>query len=197
MIGRGSISMEPKSIMQAPYPQADERLFDEEAEQKMKFLMELIEKVRALRHELGWGSAKVEIVLACDEQTRQLVEDNFWWLENVGRISAVKFIPPGEKVSPAVSELVGSAEVFIPLDNPAEIERLKERWRKQLEKVEEELARLQARLSNPEFVEKAPAEIVERAREKVSELTRQREHLKFLLGGENAGNMAAQEIGGI
>jgi hypothetical protein len=32
--------MEPKSIMQAPYSQADERFFDEEAEQKMKVLME-------------------------------------------------------------------------------------------------------------------------------------------------------------
>jgi valyl-tRNA synthetase len=32
--------MEPKSIMQVPYPQADERFFDEEAEQKIKFLME-------------------------------------------------------------------------------------------------------------------------------------------------------------
>ncbi len=115
--------MEPKSIMQAPYPQADERFFDEEAEQKMEFLKELIEKIRALRHELGWGSSKVEIVLACDEQTRELVEDNFWWLENLGRISKVKFIPLGEKISPAVSELVGSAEVFIPLNSPAEIEK--------------------------------------------------------------------------
>jgi valyl-tRNA synthetase len=190
MIGRRSISMEPKSIMQAPYPQADERFFDEEAEQQMEFLTKLIEKVRALRHELGWGAAKVEIILACDEQTRKLVEDNFWWLQNLGRISGVKFIPLGEKVSPAVSELVGSAEVFIPLNDPAEIEKLKERWRKQLVKAEEELARLQARLSNPEFIEKAPAEIVEQTREKVSELTRQREHLKSLLG------MAAQEIVG-
>jgi hypothetical protein len=49
----------------------------------------------------------------------------------------VKFIPLGEKVSPAVSELVGSAEVFIPLDNPAEIERLKGRWRKQLVRISE------------------------------------------------------------
>ncbi len=187
--------MEPKSIMQAPYPQADERFFDEEAEQKMEFLMKLVEKIRALRHELGWGSSKVEIVLACDEQTRELVEDNFWWLENLGRISGVKFIPLGEKVSPAVSGLIGPAEVFIPLDSPAEIERLKERWRKQLAKVEEELARLQARLSNHEFVEKAPAEIVERTKERVSELVKQRQHLKSLLGDEIAGNMAAQETG--
>jgi valyl-tRNA synthetase len=170
--------MEPKSIMQAPYPQADERLFDDEAEEKMKFLMKLVEKVRALRHELGWGSAKVEIVLACDEQTQKLVEDNFWWLENIGRISKVKFIPLGEKISPAVSELVGSAEVFIPLDSPAEIERLKERWRKQLAKVEEELSRLQARLSNPQFREKAPAEIVEQTKERIAELMRQKENLK-------------------
>ena len=183
--------MKPKSIMQAPYPQADGRFFDEEAEQKMKFLMELIEKIRALRHELGWGSAKVEIVLACDEQTRELVEDNFWWLENLGRISGIKFIPLGEKVSPAVSGLVGSAEVFIPLNDSAEIERLKERWRKQLVKVEEELARLQARLSNPEFVNKAPTEIVEQTKEKISELVKQREHLKSMLGEENAGDMAS------
>jgi valyl-tRNA synthetase len=191
MIGRRSVSVEPKSIMQTPYPQADERLFDEEAEQKMKFLMELVEKVRALRHELGWGSAKVEIALACDEQTREIVEDNFWWLENLGRISGIKFIPLGEKVEPAVSELVGSAEVFIPLNSPAEIEKLKERWRKQLAKVEEELTRLQARISNPEFVEKAPAEIVERTKERISELVKQREHLKSLLGEENAGDMAS------
>ena len=183
--------MEPKSIMQAPYPQADERFFDDEAEQKMQFLMELVEKVRALRHELGWGSVKVEIILACDEQTRELVEDNFWWLENLGRISGVKFIPLGEKVFPAVSELVGSAEVFIPLDNPAETERLKERWRKQLAKVEEELARLQARVSNPEFVSRAPAEIVERTKERISEIVKQREHLKSLLGEENASDLAS------
>ncbi len=189
--------MEPKSIMQAPYPQADERLFDEEAEQKMKFLMELVEKVRTLRHELGWGAAKVEIVLACGEQIRELVEDNFWWLENLGRISGVKFIPLGEKVSPAVSELVGSAEVFIPLDSPAEIGRLKDRWRKQLAKVEEELVRLQARLSNPEFVEKAPAEIVGQTKERISELVKRRDHLKSLLGEENAGDLATQESSGI
>lgn len=152
----------------------------------------MVEKVRALRHELGWGAAKVEIVLACDEQTRELVEDNFWWLESVGRISAVKFIPLGEKVSPAVSELVGSAEVFIPLDSPAKIEKLKERWRKQIVKIEEELTRLQARLSNPAFVKKAPAEIVERTKERISELVKQ-QHLKSLLGEENAGDMAAQK----
>jgi len=189
--------MEPKSIMQAPYPQADERFFDEEAEQKMEFLIELVEKVRALKHELGWGSSKVEIVLACDEQTRKLIEDNFWWLENLGRISKVKFIPLGEKVSPAVSELVGPVEVFIPLDSPAEIEKLKERWRKQLVKVEEELARLQTRISNLEFVRKAPAEIVERTKERISELVKQQEHLKFLLGEESAGDMAAQKTGGV
>lgn len=197
MIGRRSRDMEPKSIMQAPYPQADERFFDNEAEEKMKFLMELVEKVRALRHELGWGSAKVEIILACDEQTQELVEDNFWWLENFGRISKVEFIPFGEKISPAVSELVGSAEVFIPLHDPAEAERLKERWRKQLAKVEEELTRLQARVSNPEFVGKAPAEIVERTKEKISELVKQREHLKSLLDEENVGGLATQEISGV
>jgi valyl-tRNA synthetase len=61
----------------------------------------------------------------------------------------------------------------------------------------EELARLQARLSNPEFVEKAPAEIVEQTKERISELVKRREHLKSLLGGKNAGDLATQESNGV
>ncbi|MEZ8218304.1 valyl-tRNA synthetase [Candidatus Fervidibacteria bacterium JGI MDM2 SSWTFF-3-K9] len=167
------------ALMVAKYPEADERFFDEEAEQQMAFLMELVRKVRAIRADLGIPTAKVDIVLACDdERIPKLVEGNLWWLQFVGRINEVRFIRLGETVPQAVSELVNSAEVFVPLSGIVDISKLKERWQKRLKELTRELERVQVRLSNPQFVERAPAEIVEAERQRLAELTQQKEALE-------------------
>jgi valyl-tRNA synthetase len=174
-----SESAELKALMVAEYPEADERFFDEEAEQQMAFLMELVRKVRAIRADLGIPTAKVDIVLACDdERIPKLVEENLWWLRFVGRINEVRFIRFGETVPQAVSELVNSAEVFVPLSGIVDISKLKERWQKRLNELTRELERVQVRLSNPQFVERAPAEIVEAERQRLAELTQQKEALE-------------------
>jgi len=174
-----SESAELKALMVAEYPEADERFFDEEAEQQMAFLMELVRKVRAIRADLGIPTAKVDIVLACDdERIPKLVEENLWWLRFVGRINEVSFIRFGETVPQAVSELVNSAEVFVPLSGIVDISKLKERWQKRLNELTKELERVQVRLSNPQFVERAPAEIVEAERQRLAELTQQKEALE-------------------
>jgi valyl-tRNA synthetase len=168
-----------KALIVAEYPEADERFFDEEAEQQMAFLMELVRKVRAIRADLGIPTAKVDIVLACDdERIPKLVEENLWWLRFVGRINEVRFIRFGETVPQAVSELVNSAEVFVPLSGIVDISKLKERWQKRLNELTKELERVQVRLSNPQFVERAPAEIVEAERQRLAELTQQKEALE-------------------
>jgi valyl-tRNA synthetase len=170
---------EPKALIVAEYPETDERFFDEEAEQQMAFLMELVRKVRAIRADLGIPTAKVDIVLACDdERIPKLVEENLWWLRFVGRINEVRFIRFGETVPQAVSELVNSAEVFVPLSGIVDISKLKERWQKRLNELTKELERVQVRLSNPQFVERAPAEIVEAERQRLAELTQQKEALE-------------------
>jgi valyl-tRNA synthetase len=170
---------EPKALIVAEYPEVDERFFDEEAEQQMAFLMELVRKVRAIRADLGIPTAKVDIVLACDdERIPKLVEENLWWLRFVGRINEVRFIRFGETVPQAVSELVNSAEVFVPLSGIVDISKLKERWQKRLNELTKELERVQVRLSNPQFVERAPAEIVEAERQRLAELTQQKEALE-------------------
>ena len=168
-----------KALMVAKFPEADERSFDEEAEQQMAFLMELVRKVRAIRADLGIPTAKVDIVLACDDEgLRKLVEENLWWLQFVGRIKEVGFVRFGETVPQAVSELVNSAEVFVLLSGIVDISKLKERWQKRLSELTRELERVQVRLSKPQFVERAPAEIVEAERQRLAELTQQKEALE-------------------
>ncbi|MCS7192376.1 MAG: class I tRNA ligase family protein, partial [Armatimonadetes bacterium] len=167
------------ALMVANYPEVDERLFDDEAEKQMAFLMELVRRVRAIRADLGIPTAKVDILLACDsEEISQLVSENLWWLQFVGRINDVKFIRFGETISQAVSELVNSTEVFIPLAGVIDIGKLKERWQKRLNELAKELERIKTRLSNPQFLERAPAEVVEAERQRLTELQTQSETLQ-------------------
>lgn len=162
------------ALMVAKYPEADERFYDDEAERRMEFLMELVRRVRAIRADLGIPTAKVDIVLACDgEEIPQLVRDNLWWLQFVGRINEVKFVKAGETVPQAVSELVNSTEVFVPLTGIVDIGKLRERWKKRLGELERDLERVKARLSNPQFVERAPADVVNAERQRLSELQTQ------------------------
>ncbi len=174
--GRGT---EGRALIVAKYPEADERFFDDEAERQMAFLMELVRRVRAIRADLGIPTAKVDIVVACDDgQIQQLISDNLWWLQFVGRINEVRFVRSGETVPQAVSDLVDSAEVFVPLAGVVDIGKLKERWQKRLSELARELERVQARLSNPQFVERAPTEVVFAERQRLTELQQQRETLE-------------------
>jgi valyl-tRNA synthetase len=169
---------DPQSLMVAKYPEADERFFDDEAERQMAFLMELVRRVRAIRADLGIPTAKVDIVLACDEESiPQLVSENLWWLQFVGRVNSVRFVRSGEMVPQAVSDLVDSAEIFVPLAG-IDVRKVRERWQKRLSELAKEMERVEGRLSNPQFVERAPTEVVAAERQRLAELRQQRETLE-------------------
>jgi len=66
----------------------------------------------------------------------------------------------------AVSIVVPGAEIFIPFAELVDIEKEKERLTKEAEKLEKEVERTESKLSNPGFVGKAPAKVVEEERAK-------------------------------
>ncbi|MFN3421211.1 MAG: class I tRNA ligase family protein, partial [Armatimonadota bacterium] len=173
-----------RALIVARYPEPNKGFFDDEAERQMVFLMELVRRVRAIRADLGIPTAKVDIVLACDEEKiPQLIAENLWWLQFVGRINEVRFIRFGETVPQAVSELLDSAEVFVPLTGVVDIGKVKERWQKRLGELTREVERVKARLSNPQFVERAPTEVVEAERQRLADLQTQMSTLQRRLQG--------------
>jgi len=66
--------------------------------------------------------------------------------------------------------LAGGAEVAVPLEGLIDFAQERERLRKELEKLESEAAKLQAQLSNENFVARAPAEKVEELRQRVGDI---------------------------
>jgi valyl-tRNA synthetase len=68
--------------------------------------------------------------------------------------------------------------VFVPLSGIVDISKLKERWQKRLNELTKELERVEGRLSNPQFVERAPTEVVAAEQQRLAELRQQRETLE-------------------
>ncbi|MEY3334400.1 MAG: valyl-tRNA synthetase, partial [Cyanobacteriota bacterium] len=88
--------------------------------------------------------------------------------------------PPPEKEN-SIAGVVGTVQVVIPLKGVVDIEIVRAKLEKSLQKAEAEAQSLSARLSNSKFVDKAPADVVQTARETLAEAQKQAEILRIRL----------------
>ncbi|MBF2009403.1 MAG: valine--tRNA ligase [Chlorogloeopsis fritschii C42_A2020_084] len=94
-----------------------------------------------------------------------------------------KSLPQVESQQPqepekAIAGVVGTIQVVLPLAGVVDIEALRTKLEKSLNKVEAEVNSLSARLSNSSFVDKAPAQVVQGARDALAEAQKQAEILR-------------------
>ena len=65
--------------------------------------------------------------------------------------------------------MVGTTEIYLPLDDLIDLDEERARLAKEVGKVEDELARVQKKLGNADFIAKAKEEVVQKEREKASQ----------------------------
>lgn len=168
----------PESLVVASWPERRPEREDGEAEAGIAALQELIGAVRTLRSEYNVPPAeKLELRLASVPaalETALAAEGRALRpLAGVGEV--VEGSAGGEPGAHAV--LRGGAELFLPLAGVIDLERERERLQKELDRIEGQLKGVAAKLANEKFVSRAPAEVVEREREKEANFRDQRERL--------------------
>jgi valyl-tRNA synthetase len=82
-----------------------------------------------------------------------------------------------------IAGVVGTVQVLIPLAGVVDVEALRAKLEKDLSKVEAEAQSLSQRLSNANFVDKAPVDVVQGARDALTEAEKQAEILRERLVG--------------
>jgi valyl-tRNA synthetase len=158
------------SIMLASYPTADERFFDQAAEEQMGLVMELVRSIRNARAEFGVEPAKrIEAVIAAG-QYKDLLAAQSETLVNLARLDPARLhiaatLP--EKPRQALSLLVGGVECYLPLAAMVDLAAERARTEKELAAAQADIARGE-RLLASDFASKAPAAIVEKEREKLA-----------------------------
>ncbi len=87
-------------------------------------------------------------------------------LGRVGRVESVTVLVDGEEPPAAATALLGDMRLLVPMKGVIDVDAERARLEKQLDKIRTDLARAQGKLSNDNFVNNAPADVVtqERAR---------------------------------
>jgi valyl-tRNA synthetase len=160
------------SIMLQPYPQPDSGKQDDEVTADIEWLKGVILAVRNTRGEMNISPAKQIPVLlrSKNPDDRRRMDDNRQFLTSLAKLETLEWFEQGEPPMSA-TQLVGDMEVMVPMagliDKDAELKRLD----KELERLQKEVARLEGKLGNEKFTAKAPADVVEKEKQKLFEAT--------------------------
>jgi len=160
-----------ETIMRRPYPMPDAERQDHEAEAEVAWLQAFILAVRRIRGEMNIAPNKaVPVVLANSSNAdRERVERYRWFLDFLARLESLTILGAGDEAPESALALAGDMEVRVPMagliDKDAELARLaKERSR-----LAKEVERTQGKLANENFVNKAPEDVVQKERDKLTE----------------------------
>ncbi len=163
---------EGDTIMLAGYPICDDSKIDQQAITDLEWVKEFIIGVRKIRDEMKISPAKAIpsfINNGSAEDLRRLNE-NRQFLTKLANLESATWLEAGEAAPMSATTLVGEMEILVPMagliDKDAELARLQ----KELDKLQKELDKTQAKLSNEKFVGKAPAEVVQKEKDRVSDM---------------------------
>jgi len=165
------------SIVTAPYPQAQLERVDPAADAWMARMKALAGACRALRSEMGLSPAERVPLLATGDalfmtQATPLLKA----LAKLGEVRVLDEAAFAQATRSAPVVVSGSERLalHVEIDVAAETERLG----KEVLRLEGEIAKAQAQLSNESFVARAPAAVVEQARARIAEFTAARARIQ-------------------
>jgi valyl-tRNA synthetase len=172
-------SERPASLVLARWPEVEVALADAEAERSMEAFQELVTQVRSLRKEYGVGEgASVTLVIGgISDERRAHLDGERARLGQLARVSEIDFDGAGERGVGASAVLRDGTEVFLPLEGLVDLERERARLRGEIERLDQQVKGAQGKLSNENFVGRAPAEVVQKERDKVQVFSEQRTKL--------------------
>jgi len=157
------------TIMLQPYPVADEKGVDTAANADIEWLKGVIVGVRNIRGEMNIPPGKALTLMLANgsEHDQSRLDANAQFLKKLAKLDDIIWLAAGEEAPVAATALVGELEILVPMadliDKDAELARLG----REVEKLEKDVARIQGKLGNASFVDKAPAAVVEKEREKM------------------------------
>lgn len=168
---KGFVDITADSIMLQPFPRVEENGFDPEAEAEIEWLKEVIVAVRNIRAESNIAPSKgLDLLFRnLSAENAKILEKQTALLKAMAKLDNVQVLAANETAPLAVAKLVGNAELLVPMagfiNKEAELARLT----KEIEKYQNEVKRIENKLSNEAFVAKAPEAVIAKEREKQAE----------------------------
>ncbi|EKE83685.1 valine--tRNA ligase [Idiomarina xiamenensis] len=159
-----------ETIMLQPYPQVAAVEYGN-ALADMEWLKQVIVGIRNIRGEMDLSPSKPLplLVVNADDTAKQRLQDNQNFLSALAKLESIDFLADSADAPASATALVGRMELHIPMagliDTAAELARLD----KAIDKASKEQQRVAGKLSNDNFVSKAPAAVIDKEKAKLAE----------------------------
>lgn len=168
-----------ESIMLSDYPKVVEAYINEPLEKEMQWLKEIIQAIRTIRSEIAISPAKLIplIIKNASAASKELFKKYHLTLMSLGKLLHIDFLDSEQKMPLSASAVVSEVELLIPMagliDKEAELTRLD----KELIKLDKDITLAMAKLNNPNFADKAPADIINKEKDKLSQASLAKEKM--------------------
>ncbi|MGH8600805.1 MAG: class I tRNA ligase family protein [Burkholderiales bacterium] len=169
------LGLKEESIMQRPYPRADEFAADEKASAEIEWFKAVLTGIRRIRSEMNIAPGKTIPLLLVDgdAEDRRRVEKFSAQIEFLARCVAPRWLASDEAEPAAAAAVVGNLRVLIPLAGLIDLDAERARLKKEIARIEGETRKCEGKLGNAGFVDHAPAAVVEQERTRLADWTTQ------------------------
>ena len=160
-----------QSIMTAPFPTYDASKVDEKIEREQGLVMDIVTGARNIRGEMNLnpGLTVPLMIKTEDPEKIVLIRTSAKSINELARVALGEVGASVVKPRVAASSVLDGMDLIVPLEGMMDFEEEKNRIEKELKKIEKDLILLDKKLSNQNFVKKAPPDIIEK--DKLRKLT--------------------------
>ena len=157
-----------ESIMLAPWPARLPDRMDAESEAEIEWLKQIIVGIRTIRAESNIPPATElpVFVVNATELDRERFSRNEAYLGRLAKVSGITVLSEDKAPPASLMALCGDLEIRVPMAGFIDIEAELKRIDKEIERQQREVAKLEGKLSNKAFTERAPSDIVEAEKQK-------------------------------
>ena len=161
-----------ETLMLASYPEPNESAIDRDADRQIQWLKTVIIGVRNIRGEMNISPGRAIPLIFKDgnQSDRDNLEQSKQLLSKLANIESINWLDEGEKAPMSSTALVGDLEILVPMAGLIDVEAEVERLDREITKLETEMSKITGKLSNENFVNRAPEEVVRKEKNRLSEV---------------------------
>jgi valyl-tRNA synthetase len=155
-----------ESISVQDFPSFDVNMIDEKAEAEILFIQDVVTAMRNIRGEMNIAPSKTINVFLKSASITSAQEE---YIKSLVKIEQLTVDENLSKPKACASAVVKGCDIFIPLEGLIDIEVERARTEKELSRLSSSFEAVKKKLSNEGFVAKAPADVIERERQKMAD----------------------------
>ena len=149
---------------------------DKDAEDNMDILKEVITSIRSIRSRMNVApSTRCDLVVRCNDNQKLFIDEHTNLIQALAGVNNISTGKNLDKPSQSATAVSAGMELYIPLKGLVDLEGEKSRMEKRILEIDRLLTSINAKLSNQNFLQRAPEPVIEKERSNLKKLNQELE----------------------